>query len=69
MYLAFSYTDVNSWLTNLIKAMTLVKGQQVEVLDKAYCCKDCKAIFLFKSDVEDHQQKTAHADMRIYPLS
>jgi hypothetical protein len=33
----------------------------VERLDTAYCCTLCKAVYLFASDVEDHQQATGHS--------
>jgi hypothetical protein len=31
-----------------------------ERLDKVYCCTECKAAFLFMSDVADHQEIYGH---------
>lgn len=33
---------------------TLVQGQR-EKLDNIYICTECNMVFLFKSDVDDHQ--------------
>jgi len=32
----------------------------IESLDKVYCCMECRAVYLFQSDVLDHQQQTKH---------
>ena len=32
----------------------------VERLDRAYCCTQCNAVYLFASDVLEHQQQTGH---------
>jgi hypothetical protein len=48
-----------------------------KLLDKAYVCSTCRAVFLFKSDAEDHsqaedqqqqQREQGHKQMYIIPL-
>ena len=33
-------------------------------IDRIYCCKLCSAVFLFKSDVEEHATATGHREIR-----
>lgn len=33
-------------------------------IDRMYCCKSCRAVFLFESDVEEHIVATEHREMR-----
>jgi hypothetical protein len=40
----------------------------VERLDKIYSCMECKAVFLFKSDVLDHQEMFGHSKMYEAPF-
>jgi hypothetical protein len=41
----------------------------VEKLDKIYCCAQCKAVFLFKSDVSEHEEMfVGHGTMKELPL-
>jgi hypothetical protein len=42
---------------------------QVEILDKLYFCKECKAVFLFESDVEDHVMLRGHKEIGIVPFN
>jgi hypothetical protein len=44
------------------------KTQQIEGLDRLFICQDCRAVFLFSSDVEDHKRIFQHEDMKIRPL-
>jgi hypothetical protein len=39
-----------------------------EKLDRIYVCKECKAIFLFRADVELHVNASHHAKMDELPL-
>jgi hypothetical protein len=41
----------------------------VEKLDRVYCCKRCSAVFLFKSDVDDHREMSGHGDVKEMPFS
>ena len=41
----------------------------VEKLDRVYCCKQCRAVFLFKSDVNDHVEMSGHPDIQEVPFS
>jgi hypothetical protein len=40
----------------------------IEKLDRIYLCAQCKAVFLFKSDVEDHKEMSGHGDMKVRPF-
>ena len=40
----------------------------IEKLDKIYVCTQCKIVFLFKSDVDDHAEMTGQSDMKVQPL-
>jgi|GEM_PF-1247323 len=46
-------------------------AKQEPILDTIYCCKLCRAVFLFKSDIEDHSRMLGpeHAEMSIMPLT
>ena len=41
----------------------------VEKLDRVYCCGQCRAVFLFKSDVDDHKETSGHCDIKEVPFS
>jgi hypothetical protein len=41
----------------------------VERLDKVYFCVQCKAVFLFRSDVIDHEEISGHQDAQTFPLN
>ena len=32
----------------------------IEKLDKIYCCMGCRAVYLFISDIAEHQEDTGH---------
>lgn len=36
----------------------------IEKLDKIYFCMQCKTVFLFKSDAEDHKEMSGHSDKK-----
>jgi hypothetical protein len=42
--------------------------RHVEKLDKVYVCNNCRVVFLFQSDVEDHNVTTGHKQMSVLPL-
>ena len=41
----------------------------VERLDKMYFCVQCKAVFLFRSDINYHGEISGHQNVRAFPLS
>jgi hypothetical protein len=41
---------------------------EMEKLDRLYLCSQCKSVFLFKSDVEDHKEMSGHDDVKTRPL-
>ena len=43
-------------------------GRHVEKLDKVYVCNSCGVVFLFRSDVECHNETTGHLQMSVLPL-
>lgn len=40
----------------------------IEKLDRIYFCTECRTVFLFRSDVEDHREMSGHDDMKVRPL-
>ena len=38
--------------------------KQALKLDKLFCCEHCSAVFLFRSDVEDHARMCGHDQVR-----
>ena len=56
----------------MLNYLNLMFGMGIAInerLDKLYVCKQCKACFLFKSDVEDHMQAMPkHEDFGIVQL-
>jgi len=40
----------------------------IEKLDRIYFCTECKSVFLFKSDVEDHREMSGHDGMKEQPF-
>jgi len=44
------------------------QSDQVERLDKIYYCNDCKVVFLFQSDIEDHGLYVGHDDFTVLPF-
>jgi hypothetical protein len=44
--------------------MSGINQKLVERLDRLYFCVQCKAVFLFQSDVEDHQQASGHREFK-----
>jgi hypothetical protein len=49
--------------------MRSLNSRLVERLDRIYCCNKCKSVFLFKADVDDHEQMSGHSDMNVLPFS
>jgi hypothetical protein len=47
----------------------VTEDQKREKLDKIYICMKCSMVFLFKSDVEDHQMFFQHEKMSEIPLN
>lgn len=41
----------------------------IEKLDRIYSCTQCKAVFLFKSDVGEHEETLGHGTMKELPLA
>ena len=41
---------------------------EMEKLDRLYLCTECKSVFLFKSDVEDHKEMSGHDDVKVRPF-
>jgi len=48
--------------------MSQVIQKNIERLDNVYKCKDCKAVLLFKSDVQDHKLMFNHNKFYDMPL-
>jgi len=48
--------------------LVMQSAKCVEKLDRVYCCSQCSAIFLFRSDVEDHDRIFGHKEMTVMPL-
>ena len=44
------------------------QADQIERLDKIYYCNDCKLVFLFQSDIEDHGLFVGHDDFTALPF-
>ncbi|MEM3095270.1 MAG: hypothetical protein QXX64_06500 [Nitrososphaera sp.] len=40
-----------------------------ERLDRIYVCSQCRSVFLFKSDVEDHREMSGHVEMKVRPFT
>lgn len=40
----------------------------IQKIDRLYVCQECKANFLFLSDVEDHKQMTKHVAFYELPI-
>ena len=38
--------------------------KQVLKLDKVFCCRVCRAAFIFESDVEDHADASGHRQIQ-----
>jgi hypothetical protein len=43
-------------------------GLTVEKIDRIYFCAECRMVYLFKSDADDHQTETGHAGLREMPF-
>jgi hypothetical protein len=43
-------------------------GLTVEKIDRIYLCAECRMVFLFKSDVDDHLDMKGHAGLRTMPF-
>jgi hypothetical protein len=41
----------------------------VDRLDKLYFCEECRAVFLFRSDIEEHQDVTGHRKSQAFPFA
>jgi hypothetical protein len=41
---------------------------ETEKLDKIYLCEQCRSVFLFKSDVEDHIEMSGQSDTKARPF-
>lgn len=49
--------------------LTWLTATLTEKLDKIYFCKSCKALYLFKADIEEHMQHMpAHQDFDTVPF-
>ena len=44
-------------------------GVAVEKLDRIYFCAECKRVFLFKADMQEHEKMTGHARAREMPFA
>ncbi len=40
----------------------------IEKLDRIYFCAECKMVFLFRTDVHEHEKLTGHAKAREMPF-
>jgi hypothetical protein len=52
----------------VVLVATRLSGSNTEKLDRVYVCAQCKAIFLFKSDVQDHNAKSCHEEYMEWEL-
>jgi hypothetical protein len=43
-------------------------GLTVEKIDKIYFCAECRMVFLFKSDADEHQDVNGHEGVREMPF-
>lgn len=39
-----------------------------EKLDRIYTCAQCRSVFLFKSDTEDHREMSGHTEIKVQPF-
>jgi hypothetical protein len=44
------------------------KGKKTKVIDRLYVCNECKSIFIFREDAEEHQRASSHRKMNEFPL-
>ena len=40
----------------------------IEKIDRIYFCKECQMVFLFKSDVKEHQDRHGHSNLKDMPF-
>lgn len=40
----------------------------IHQLDRIFCCKTCKASFIFEADKDDHIHETGHPDFETFDL-
>jgi hypothetical protein len=45
--------------------MHVSRPSLIERLDKIYLCTECKEVFLFRSDIEDHELMLEHSDFTV----
>ena len=43
-------------------------GVTVEKIDRIYFCTECRMVFLFKSDADDHGQLQGHSNLNEMPF-
>ena len=48
--------------------MSSLDTKLMERLDRIYLCAQCNAVFLFKSDVQDHKEMLGHDEVKIRPF-
>jgi hypothetical protein len=60
------HTDILSSEPANVQGMQFAK--QVEKLDRMFVCQSCKTVFLFASDVADHEATFGHSEMDIMPF-
>lgn len=43
-------------------------GMTVEKIDRIYFCVECKMVFLFRSDADEHQDAEGHPTLKEIPF-
>jgi hypothetical protein len=43
-------------------------GLTIEKIDRIYFCAECRTVFLFKSDAQDHEVLQGHANLKELPF-
>jgi len=47
-----------------LRMLPVEAGVAVEKLDKIYFCNECRNVFLFNTDVSDHEKMSGHTEIR-----
>jgi hypothetical protein len=48
--------------------VSALNSKLTEKLDRMYFCKECKSVFLFRSDVDDHREMSGHDSVSEQPF-
>jgi len=56
------YTRLLIRVTQYLKACDAIHQKMSHKLDRTYVCMQCRSVFLFKDEVENHKLITGHTD-------